>query len=67
MTPVVKDGLISYDLGNLILPVLIPGVTYRIYDGTAGNEAGPRLRREFSVKAGEGLHLGDILIEKPPS
>jgi len=60
-------GLISNDRGELLLPALIPGATYRIYDGTMGEEAERRLRREFTVNPGETLDLGDILIEKPDS
>jgi len=56
---------VSDDRGELTLPALIPGATYRIYDSTIGQKAGPRLRKEFTVKAGETLHLGDILIENP--
>jgi len=58
-------GLVSDDQGALALPSLIPGATYRIYDGTMGEEAGPRIRKEFTVKTGENLNLGDIVIEKP--
>ncbi len=50
--------------GRLTLPALIPGATYRIYDNTMGEDAAPRLRKEFTVKPGETLDLGDILIEK---
>jgi hypothetical protein len=46
---------------------LIPGATYRFSAGTNGEEAGPRLRREFTVKPGEILDLGEILIERPQS
>ncbi len=60
-----QKGLISDSQGQLALPALIPGATYRIYDGTMGDEAGPRLRKEFTVKPGESLDLGDILVEKP--
>jgi hypothetical protein len=42
---------------------LIPGTTYRIADRTtARTPAGPQLRKEFTVKPGETLELGDILI-----
>ena len=60
-------GLVSDDQGELLLPSLIPGATYRIYDSTMGQEAGPRLRKEFTVKPGEKRDLGDILIENPRS
>ncbi|MGO9917097.1 MAG: sigma factor-like helix-turn-helix DNA-binding protein, partial [Isosphaeraceae bacterium] len=59
------NGLVSNDKGELTLPSLIPGATYRIYDSTMGEKAGPRLRKEFTVKAGETLDLGDVLIERP--
>ena len=49
-----------------MFPALIPGATYRIVDQTtARNPNGPQLRKEFTVKPGETLDLGDILIEKP--
>jgi hypothetical protein len=51
--------------GRLALPVLIPGATYRFLDFPAGREAAPLVRKEFSVKPGETLDLGDILIERP--
>jgi hypothetical protein len=60
-----QKGLVSDSQGQLLLPALIPGATYRIYDDTPDNEAGPRLRKEFTVKPGETLDLGDILVEKP--
>ncbi len=52
--------------GWITLPALIPGASYRIADRTtAGTAEGPKLRRDFTVKSGETLDLGDILIEKP--
>jgi RNA polymerase sigma factor (sigma-70 family) len=55
--------------GRLTLPFLIPGATYRWVDYTAEGlrENGPPIRKEFTVKPGETLDLGDILIEKPAS
>lgn len=55
--------------GMLFLPVLIPGARYRVIDfSTAGRDgSGVHVRQEFSVKPGETLDLGDILIEKPQS
>ena len=58
-------GLVSDAQGQLAFPALIPGATYRIYDSTMGDGDNPRLRKEFTVKPGETLDLGDILIEKP--
>jgi len=60
------DGPVSDSQGRVIFPALIPGATYRVYDRTTiDNEAGPQLRKEFTVKPGETLDLGDILMEKP--
>jgi hypothetical protein len=51
--------------GRIVFPALIPGATYRIIDrSTMRTPNGPQLRKEFSVKPGEALDLGDILIEK---
>jgi len=58
-------GLVTDDQGELVLPSLIPGATYRIYDGTMGEQAGPRLRKEFTVKSADSVDLGDVLIERP--
>jgi hypothetical protein len=60
-----RKGLVSDDQGQLSVPALVPGAVYRIYDGTMGDGSEPQLRKEFTVKRGEVLHLGDILIEKP--
>jgi hypothetical protein len=57
-------SLVDDDKGELTVPALIPGATYRIYDGAMGAEAEPRLRKEFTVKPGETLDLGDVLIER---
>ena len=52
--------------GRIVFPALIPGATYRIIDRTTiRTPNGPQLRKEFTVKPGETLDLGDILIEKP--
>ena len=53
--------------GRLKLPVLIPGATYRVIDYTMSvrGQAGGEIRKEFTVKPGEKLDLGDIRIAKP--
>jgi RNA polymerase sigma factor (sigma-70 family) len=58
-------GLVSDDQGQLALPSLIPGATYRVYDNTVGGGDNPQLRKEFTVKPGETVDLGDLLIERP--
>jgi hypothetical protein len=52
--------------GRIVFPALVLGATYRIIDRTtARTPSGPQLRKEFTVKPGERLDLGDILIERP--
>jgi RNA polymerase sigma factor (sigma-70 family) len=52
--------------GRITFPALIPGASYRIVDRTTLRDpSGPKVRKDFTVKAGETLDLGDILIEKP--
>ena len=62
-----QTDLVSDAEGRLTLPVLIPGATYRFIDYTTfiRGETGPTIRKEFTVKPGETLDLGDILIQKP--
>jgi hypothetical protein len=60
------DGCVSDALGRVILPALIPGATYQIDDMSAiDDNGGGHLRKEFTVKPGETVDLGDIRIEKP--
>jgi hypothetical protein len=52
--------------GRIVFPALIPGATYRISVRTRTGQVGnPPFRKDFTVKSGEALHLGDIVIEKP--
>jgi len=53
--------------GRFTMNSLIPGARYRIIDFSAinGESAQIQVRKEFTVKPGETLDLGDILIEKP--
>jgi hypothetical protein len=52
-------GPLSDADGWITLPALIPGATYRIIDRD-GRRA--LVRREFTVRLGEAIELGDILI-----
>ncbi len=52
--------------GRITLPVLIPGATYRFLDDTTPRGTVPHVK-EFSVKPGETLDLGDLRIEKQPT
>jgi RNA polymerase sigma factor (sigma-70 family) len=53
--------------GRFTMPSLIPGALYRISDWSTVNvaEKGAQIRKDFTVKPGETLDLGDVLIEKP--
>lgn len=60
------ERCVSDALGRVVFPALIPGAKYEIYDESVmDDEGGGQLRKEFTVKPGETLELGDILIEKP--
>jgi hypothetical protein len=60
------DGCVSDAQGRVIFPALIPGATYQIDDMSAiDDNGGGNRRKEFTVKSGETLDLGDIRIEKP--
>jgi protocatechuate 3,4-dioxygenase beta subunit len=54
--------------GRITLPVLIPGATYRFIDYTmvVRGQTGPEIPKEFTVKPGQKLVLGEIRIAKPP-
>jgi protocatechuate 3,4-dioxygenase beta subunit len=53
--------------GRVTLPALIPAAPYRISDWSTVNVQGKgyQIRKDFTVKPGETLDLGDILVEKP--
>jgi hypothetical protein len=60
-----RDGPVSDAEGRIAFPALIPGATYSV---TAGPRAGPAsFRKDFTVKPGEILDLGNILVERPPA
>ncbi len=56
------DSLVSDALGRIAFPALVPGATYRRNPFGA---SGSSLPHDFTVKPGETLDLGDIVIEKP--
>jgi beta-lactamase regulating signal transducer with metallopeptidase domain len=59
-------GLRTDSEGRISLPNLIPGALYRISDfSTVNDDKGVQVRRDFTVKSGETLDLGDILMERP--
>jgi len=53
--------------GRVTLAALIPDALYRISDWSTVNVQGKgyQIRKEFTVKPGETLDLGEILVEKP--
>ncbi len=54
------------DEGRLTLDALIPGALYRIINPTTAYDAkGAQVYKEFTVKPGETLDLGDIVIANP--
>ncbi len=61
------DGPLADAEGRVTLPDLIPGALYRIIDFSTvrDQDKGIQIRKDFTVKPGETLDLGDIRIEKP--
>ncbi|MGP0069121.1 MAG: hypothetical protein ACLQGP_36660 [Isosphaeraceae bacterium] len=57
------EGSVSDAQGRVTFPALIPGATYQIQDHS--DEGNGHLRKEFTVKPGETLDLGDIPIARP--
>jgi hypothetical protein len=53
--------------GRFTMVSLIPGALYRINDMSKINDVntGIRVRKDFTVRPGEAVDLGDILIEDP--
>ena len=55
------EGPVSDSLGWITFPGLIPEAPYRL----SNFKAGTQLFRDFTVKPGETIDLGDFVIEKP--
>jgi RNA polymerase sigma factor (sigma-70 family) len=55
------------DKGRFTMVSLIPGALYRINDMSKINDVtkGIQVRKDFTVKPGEAVDLGDLLIEDP--
>ncbi|SIN70411.1 RNA polymerase sigma factor, sigma-70 family [Singulisphaera sp. GP187] len=55
------------DEGRVSLISLIPGALYRIIDFSTvtDQDKGAQVRKEFTIKSGETLDLGEIQIDKP--
>lgn len=53
--------------GRMVFPALIPGLVYRLVDPSQYDADDPssRIRRYFTLKPGEKLDLGEILVAKP--
>jgi hypothetical protein len=60
-----KQRPLSDAEGRVTMPDLIPGASYRLLD-RSDPQKGYQVRKEFTVKPGETLDLGDILVAKPP-
>jgi hypothetical protein len=63
-----RKGPTSDAHGRIVFAALIPGATYRVSNRAIArtpNQA--HANKEFTVKSGEVLDLGDFVIEKPKS
>jgi hypothetical protein len=56
------DGPVSDAMGRIALPALIPGAPYHL--STNGRTVSQH-DKDFTVKPGEALDLGDVVVEKP--
>ncbi len=61
------DQPVTDSAGRVTLPALLPGASYRMNDFSNRNVQGKgvQTRKVFTVKPGETIDLGDVLIEKP--
>jgi protocatechuate 3,4-dioxygenase beta subunit len=51
--------------GQVVFPALIPGASYRVSPSIRANRMSQPPAKTFTVKPGETLDLGDVVIEKP--
>ena len=49
--------------GNLTLPALIPGTTYRIYEYTQDKSGDAHRWRDFAVESGQTKDLGNVRVK----
>ena len=62
-----RDSMSDLD-GRIVFPALIPGATYRVFSRPAVRQpSDPSAHKDFTVKPGETVNLGEILIAKPPA
>jgi hypothetical protein len=59
-----NPGPVSDADGRIALPALIPGATYRVSTGPRG--VPPSFRKEFTVRPGETVDLGEIVVQRLP-
>ncbi len=58
------NDLVSDADGRIAFPALIPGATYMLRNDP--RDGRPSFRKDFTVKPGDTVDLGNIPIEKPP-
>jgi RNA polymerase sigma factor (sigma-70 family) len=58
------NSLVSDAQGRIVFPALVPGAPYHL---SASGRTGTQRGKDFTVKPGETIDLGDIVIEKPQS
>jgi hypothetical protein len=59
-----ENGPVSDADGRIVLPALIPGATYSAR--ALAREGGIGFHKDFTVKPGETIDLGEIPVERPP-
>jgi len=52
---------VTDEQGRCAFPALIPGASYRLY---VYDKSGALIDKDFTVKSGETLDLGDIIVKQ---